>query len=473
MTTTYTYNFSDGSQVVVSYDETSAQTTNPPSGYAVTSISGTWQGTAISAVNGQTGNYANDATGLGYYDNTIFQNMGQTGDGANSLGNLDGIDTAGLLFQLANPDGSASDVLVQLNWDGASADAYTWTSIIVGGTPNGSGTTTLSGFTACYAEGTRILTAEGEIPVEALRPGDRVVALNRFGLAEVRWIGHRRVHVARHPRPSTVAPITVLAGAFGPDRPHRDLRLSPDHAVYVDGALIPVRYLVNGATVTQEMPDFVTYHHVELDRHDVLLAEGLPAESYLDTGNRSAFANGGGEMQAHPDFALRTWESHGCAPLVTCGVVLQGVRAALLGHARTLGYASTMNSDLRVLADGRPLRVVAGAAGEIGVDVPPGATEVRLMSRMAAPVWMLPESTDHRRLGVAVRQLLLDGADLPDAAFGRGWYPAEPGLRWTDGTAVLRPGAGHLEMTLLPLLSYWDAPPDAAPDAAPLCRAAA
>jgi hypothetical protein len=55
MTTTYTYNFSDGSQVVVSYDETSAQTTNPPSGYAVTSISGTWQGTAISAVNGQTG----------------------------------------------------------------------------------------------------------------------------------------------------------------------------------------------------------------------------------------------------------------------------------------------------------------------------------------------------------------------------------------------------------------------------------
>ncbi len=95
------------------------------------------------------------------------------------------------------------------------------------------------------------------------------------------------------------------------------------------------------------------------------------------------------------------------------------------------------------------------------------------MSRMAAPVWMLPESTDHRRLGVAVRQLLLDGADLPDAAFGRGWYPAEPGLRWTDGTAVLRPGAGHLEMTLLPLLSYWDAPPDAAPDAAPLCRAAA
>jgi hypothetical protein len=458
MTTTYTYNFGDGSQVVVSYDETSAQTTNPPNGYAVTSISGTWQGTAIYAVNGQTGNYANDATGLGYYDNTIFPNMGPTGDGANSLGNLDGIDTAGLLFQLANPDGSASDVLVQLNWDGASANAYAWTSILVGGTLEGSGTETLSGFTACYAEGTRILTAAGEIPVEALRPGDRVVALTSFGLAEVRWIGHRRVHVARHPRPTSVAPVRVVAGAFGPGRPHRDLLLSPDHAVYVDGALIPVRYLVNGATVAQEVPDFVTYYHVELDRHDVLLAEGMPAESYLDTGNRAAFANGGGEMLAHPDFALRVWESRSCAPLVTSGRMLQDVRTALLGHARALGYAPTMDAELRILADGRALALVAGAEGEIGADIPPGTTEVRLLSRTAAPVWMLPESVDHRRLGVVVQELVLDGVMLPDTAFGRGWHDPEPGLRWTDGDAILRPGAGRLSMTLLPLLSYWDEP---------------
>jgi hypothetical protein len=68
--------------------------------------------------------------------------------------------------------------------------------------------------------------------------------------------------------------------------PRRDLLLSPDHAVYVDGALIPIRYLINGRSIVPTASRTVIYYHLELPRHDVLLAEGLPAESYLDTGNR-------------------------------------------------------------------------------------------------------------------------------------------------------------------------------------------
>ncbi|MBN9509467.1 MAG: Hint domain-containing protein [Alphaproteobacteria bacterium] len=83
----------------------------------------------------------------------------------------------------------------------------------------------------------------------------------------------------------------------------RDLRLSPDRAVFVDGALVPVRYLLNGTTIVQEPPQSVSYFHPELDAHDVLRADGLPCESYLDTGNRGASANGGTLAQTHPDFA--------------------------------------------------------------------------------------------------------------------------------------------------------------------------
>src|ERR1019366_10641252 len=71
------------------------------------------------------------------------------------------------------------------------------------------------------------------------------------------------------------------------------------------GVLIPIRYLVNGRSIAQEARDEVTYWHVELARHDILLAEGLPAESYLDTGNRDAFADnaapGDGEGTAPGD----------------------------------------------------------------------------------------------------------------------------------------------------------------------------
>jgi hypothetical protein len=155
---------------------------------------------------------------------------------------------------------------------------------------------------ACFAAGTLIRTARGEVAVEDLREGDMVLTVG--GTARpVIWIGHRTVDCMRHPRPETVRPVRILAGAFGDALPARDLLLSPDHALFIGGALVPVKCLVNGASIAQLETDSIAYYHVELPTHDVLFAEGLPAETYLDTGNRSAFANGGAVMQAHPDFA--------------------------------------------------------------------------------------------------------------------------------------------------------------------------
>jgi hypothetical protein len=93
--------------------------------------------------------------------------------------------------------------------------------------------------------------------------------------------------------------------------------------------LIPIRLLVNGRTVRQELTERVAYHHIELARHDVLLANGMPAESYLDTGDRERFSNGGGVIALHPDFSARVWEMRGCAPLVQTGPVLAAVRKRL------------------------------------------------------------------------------------------------------------------------------------------------
>jgi len=145
---------------------------------------------------------------------------------------------------------------------------------------------------ACFASGTHIATPDGEVAVEALREGQQVITATG-GTAPVMWLGNRSVDCRQHPRPHDVWPVRISANAFGPAQPRRDLVLSPDHALFVDGALIPVRYLVNGVTITQQEVDEVTYWHVELPRHEVLLAEGLPCESYLDTGNRAAFEPGG------------------------------------------------------------------------------------------------------------------------------------------------------------------------------------
>ncbi|MDE2333447.1 MAG: Hint domain-containing protein [Rhodospirillales bacterium] len=170
--------------------------------------------------------------------------------------------------------------------------------------------------TACFATGTKITVARGEVAVEDLLVGDAVPTVSGR-LARVSWIGHRRTDLRRHPSPGDVMPVRVRAGALGNGAPVRDLVLSPDHAVLVDGCLVPIRHLVNNVSIVQETRDSVTYWHVELDRHDVLLAEGLACESYLDTGNRCAFDNAPGAVAMTPDFARRVWVAEGCAPILT------------------------------------------------------------------------------------------------------------------------------------------------------------
>jgi collagen type I/II/III/V/XI/XXIV/XXVII alpha len=185
----------------------------------------------------------------------------------------------------------------------------------------------------CYAAGTRILTPHGEVPIERLHHDDLVMTVS--GRPQpIRWIGQRRVNFRRHPNRQRILPVRIAAHAFGEGRPKRNLLLSPDHAVYVEGVLIPIRHLINGTTITQIECRAITYYHIELQPHDVLLAEGMPAESYLEAGARSAFDNGDVVIQLHPQFTPQDhyamlWEQHGYAPLVVTGEILERVRASL------------------------------------------------------------------------------------------------------------------------------------------------
>ncbi len=183
---------------------------------------------------------------------------------------------------------------------------------------------------ACFGEGTRIATIRGEVPIEQLRAGDRAV-LAAGGTREIVWIGHRSIDVSRHPNAADIMPVCVLAGAFGEGVPARDLLLSPDHAVFADGVLIPVMQLVNGTSIRKVRRDRISYWHVELDSHDVILAEGLAVESFLENGNRDSF-EGDGPMRLHPEFRGSDGAAP-CAPMVRHGAALDRVRARLDGVA--------------------------------------------------------------------------------------------------------------------------------------------
>jgi hypothetical protein len=189
----------------------------------------------------------------------------------------------------------------------------------------GSGGSVVTLNVPCFAAGTRIATPRGEVAVEALCPGD-AVRLASGDTAPIVWVGRRHVDCRSHPKPDEVWPVRIRRDTFGVGVPCRDLFLSPDHAIFAEAVLIPIKYLINGDTIRQVKRKSVTYFHLELPAHDVLLADGLAAESYLDTGDRRGFANGGRVVSLFPSFSSLTREAYGYAPLVVTGPPLDAVR---------------------------------------------------------------------------------------------------------------------------------------------------
>ena len=209
---------------------------------------------------------------------------------------------------------SSSPVVADLNGDGLGDLVFPGVGVVLNDSP------------ACYCPGTLILTDRGEMLVEILAIGDTVVTASGRHRA-VKWIGRRSYagrFLAANPN---VQPIRFQAGSLEDGLPRRDLLVSPEHAMFIDGVLIPARCLVNGNTIAQKRGlKRVDYFHVELDTHDVLLAEGASSESYLDDDSRGMFHNASEYAALYPDASR---PDGFCAPRVEQGAELEAIRRRL------------------------------------------------------------------------------------------------------------------------------------------------
>jgi hypothetical protein len=261
--------------------------------------------------------------------------------------------------------------------------------------------------------------------------------------------------------------------------------VSPDHAIYIRGGLIPAKLLVNGGSIAQERGwTSVTYYHVELARHAIILAEGLPVESYLDTGNRGAFENGGGPVMLHPAFSRGTHEDSGCAPLMVAPAQVLPVWQRLAQRAVATGWPAALpeatdDSDLHLRVGRRLLWPVSTSDERCTFVLPGGVRDVRLVSRAARPGVTQPWMNDIRRLGVRIwRITLADNGSLAEMALdspalGDGWWAVETEgrrtARWTDGDAslLLPSGSGAVRVLTLWLAGSTNYPVHTTHDATP------
>ena len=320
----------------------------------------------------------------------------------------------------------------------------------------------------CFLEGTRILTETGEMAVEALAVGDLVSTRSQDGsltAKPVTWIGRRTLTSSELPEGDR-HPVRIRESAFADGVPLRDLLVTPEHCVLADGRLVPVRMLVNGRSIVIDHGvNAYTIYHVELAAHSVLIADGLPTESYLDTGNRSLFGNAQPtalRLDLSLDAGAAAW-ARAAAPLAVDRGFVEPVWQRLEQRAVQRGVVASHprpalldEPDLRLVTDtGLEIRPVLFDGTVYGFVLPAGTGSLRLRSRASRPSDTIgPFVDDRRRLGVLVGRIGLGAgrrrvaltAHL-DAAAAPGWHRMEQGAscRWTDGDAALALPLDRLE----------------------------
>lgn len=153
----------------------------------------------------------------------------------------------------------------------------------------------------CFMPGTMIRTPRGEVAVETLEPDDLVMTVDGRAV-RVNWIGRQTVSTIFADK-LRILPIRIKAGALVENVPSRDLLISPDHAVLVEGALVQAAALVNGTSIVreQDVPTIFTYYHVEVDDHSLILAENTPAETFVDNVERLNFDNWAEYQALYPE----------------------------------------------------------------------------------------------------------------------------------------------------------------------------
>jgi autotransporter-associated beta strand protein len=296
--------------------------------------------------------------------------------------------------------------------------------------------------TPCYCRGTLIRTVRGKRPVEDLEIGDLVVTLSGEP-KPIKWIGRRSYDGRFIKGNREVLPVVIAAGALKRGVPARDLFVSPGHALWLDEVLVPALLLVNGLTITQaESVERVDYFHLEFEGHEIITAEGASAESYVESDNRRGFHNAEEFYALYPEDDRPSFAE--CAPRVTHDKpVLAAIRQRLFDRAEVLGFPTTDDPDLHLIADGEIVRPSTIEDDRYTFVLGEKPREVWLASRSAIPAELELMSADTRRLGTGIEGIVLRDDHLrleisyAHPGLCEGFHENEGARRWTDGMGLL------------------------------------
>jgi len=297
----------------------------------------------------------------------------------------------------------------------------------------------------CFLAGVEIETPSGVKLVENLKVNDEIFTLknNKKIIQKITRVFSKKTIVKNKDQ----FPIRILKSAISDNVPHKDLLITPEHCLFIQGSFIPARMLVNGSSIIQDTSfNSYKFYHIETAEHSIVTADGMLTESYLDTST---------QVNSYLSIkGTKTWEEDAIAPLNTSRDFVEPIYKELEKRAQQKGLvdsrpknilATDPNVFLTTYEDKKLLPLYT-KDNCIAFRLPPGVEHVTLHSRSSRPSDIVGPFVDDRRyLGVLINSVTLSDINetsnidtylkienLP------GWSIQEDkNSRWTLGCAEL------------------------------------
>ncbi|MFC0502828.1 Hint domain-containing protein [Asaia krungthepensis] len=307
---------------------------------------------------------------------------------------------------------------------------------------------------ACYLPGTLIETPSGDMPIERLKAGDEVIVHDELtsGVRTIRAVGCGQANVMAN-LPDDIAgwPIRVRKSALADNVPFKDMLLTAEHCLYLQGAFVPVRMLVNGRSIYYDKTiRSYNYYHLETEPHSIIRADGALSETLMDAGHGGRLYNASLTL---PPRLTTDW-SQAAAPLRTSRKFVEPLHQQFEDRAASfsdtvdrLSTETTEDNGLYLLTEkGRRIDGYGGKGAFIHFSLPNDVQSLYLMSRASRPCDAIgPFIDDRRLLGVLVGSVTLDEGGVStrltthlESETLPGWEKEIAGtMRWTRGNALL------------------------------------
>lgn len=309
---------------------------------------------------------------------------------------------------------------------------------------------------ACFLKDSLIKTKNGYMPVQDIAPGEMVSVFidDKEEQKEVVWAGTAHVVVnANLPEDQAGFPVHILKNSISENVPFKDILITPEHCLFVEGKFVPARMLVNGRSIYYDTTiTSYDYYHIEAEKHSVIMADGVLTESYLDTGNRRNFRQVGKVIKIGGK--QKNWHKDAAAPLGVQRDFVEPIFQKIKERAKDLGIENRAapknlikDPDLKLITNsGATIYPFKKSKNIYSFMLPAGVESVRVVSRSSRPCDTIgPFVDDRRQMGVAVGKIHFGSIRVsqqvqehlapskPEGWHDMGWQDCA----WTDGNAFL------------------------------------